>query len=184
MSDCNSHPGYPTGDGTAVDWPPSGAESVVLCIDAPSADYGDAKYVSVNLDAAVCGVTHGLVAAGQTCGPKRVVVFARVKDPSANTEAIQLGLYISGTWYWSADKATSSNTVYNEYTEAWLTNPNTGGVWTWAAIESLHMGIKRRALSAPTGLSAGGLVFFNQLQTYVGAPRCSQLQLIVFCDSQ
>lgn len=167
MALCNCHRLLPTGAGATAQWTANGSSNAWTCTDSPEADYGDTKYLSVTSAAKI----HLFTIADprpKTCGPKKVEVFARVKDPSSTAEAIKLGLRIGSTNYWSANKLTNNTGSYLEHRNEWTTNPATGGAWTWDDIATMQFGIQSINV-------AGG---------YAGAPRCSQLQLIVYCDSR
>lgn len=161
----NSHALYPTGNGATASWTATGAGSPAACVDEPSLSNGDTDYIVTGSAAAIHLFTFA-DPRPQVCTPKRVEVFARVKDPSSTVEAIQLCIRVGTTNYFSANQPTDGN-AYEEFRHTWSTNPNGGVAWTWDAVAGLQFGVK--------SINVGG--------GYGGDPRCSQLQLIVYCNS-
>jgi len=161
----NTTPIAPQGNGTIATWSYSGGAAPHECVNAPMACYGDTKYIHTSTRDGVHLFTTPPSGYPDT-EIARVELFSRCKDEAFSDQGIQLGFLIGGTQYWSGNLMVTSASVYVELRNSWATNPNTSLPWTWNDIQNLQFGIKAVRMT-------GG---------WDGHPRCSQLQLIVWCN--
>lgn len=94
-------------------------------------------------DIHVCALSNTSGLSGKTINSATVRVKVFSLDPVSNT--FQIGVRISGTNYWSANKDTvTDNTLpYLEFTETWTTNPATGLAWTTSDLDAVEAGLMK-----------------------------------------
>lgn len=106
-------------------------------------DDGDTTrlYSPTNGDIATFALTDTSGLASATINSVTIYGKFRSLDPVSNT--FQLGVRISGTNYWSANKDTVNVTTYVLFSNTWTTNPATSGAWTTTVIDALESGMQK-----------------------------------------
>jgi hypothetical protein len=123
---------YPNGAGAATAW---------------TGGFGDVDE-TINDDADFCNSsTNGQVEQFTQTGPamtgytvRAVGVYARAKRGASGPANLQIGLRVSGTDYFSSNKALTVG--YGAYGEIWETNPATGVAWVNTAIDAIQPSIQ------------------------------------------
>jgi hypothetical protein len=123
---------YPNAAGATGDW--TGTYT-----DVDEIIYSDADFINsaTNAQVETFGQT-GPTITGYTV--RAVGVYARAKKGASGPENLQLALRVSGTDYFSGNKALSVG--YSAYGHVWETNPATAAAWLSAAIDALQPGVK------------------------------------------
>jgi prepilin-type N-terminal cleavage/methylation domain-containing protein len=134
----------PNGTGTGGVYNGSGCSNNWECIDESSPD-DDATYLdriagNASWDHETYAATNSAVDAGTI---DSIVVYARAKD-----ELIKLALRTDATLYESSPINITSS--YVDYSQAWVTNPNTTVAWTWSDINAMEIGVSLKASGRAT----------------------------------
>ena len=155
----------PQGNGSTTEWTASEGDSH-NCVDAMTECYGDTKYIHIsNFNEIHFFTTPD--SGYSTENIRGITLFSRCKDGgSAIDHGVYLGFFISNIEYWSDPIMITSSSTYLVIKNRWAVNPHTGLNWTQSDIVNLEFGIKSAKI-------IGG---------YDGNPRCSQLQLIMWCS--
>ena len=124
---------FPTGDSTTNNamTPSSGVDKYAMVDDDPHDS--DTTYVYLQDSAGQQGFTFPAFSLGAVSSINGVTVHAVTRE-SVGDVRLRLGLVVNGTTYFTGDILLAS--AYAEYSNTWLTNPDTGSAWTKAALEN------------------------------------------------
>jgi len=130
----------PDGVGSQSDLTSDGCGSNWQCVDESATDEDATRvYRAANSWATDCYALED--PASSTCTITGVTVWARARR-AWNQGGIRVSLYTGGSLYQGADQGLT--TSYQNFSEEWTTNPNTGAAWTWTEVTDLQAAIRLR----------------------------------------
>lgn len=126
----------PNLDGDTLQWTPSsGSDHYAMVDDVPPDD--DTTYVSVN-EAGLQDMYNLADFNDSNKLVRRIIVEGRLKDASASSQPVKLGMKTSGSVFLCEEDRILSYNYTRVVGDNWIVDPNTGVAWTKSALDSLQ----------------------------------------------